>query len=270
MIFLLLLASLNLFADGPDYWNSALEVVEKHEFYKNNELITKPSGTWQTLFALIYPSKELEIIKECVYYKIPSQEDGVLKTKRMKKEDRCDQYLLSEGDQIWPNVKALQFFLDEKSLAINLTFEKYKTEKWNYTFINLFKRPGPNLLQSSSEFKSPKVIFLAPVSSPIKTKTLALNKNSKICHTINDDCQEQAPSTCSKCPEGWYEIPNGCPQGPKYCGILECGGRNQPACRRGMRYQMQDKKFECRTDSSFAYCSKGLNVVCEGALAFCR
>lgn len=270
MIFFLTFFSLLVQASQPEYWATTLQIVEKHEFYKNNEVIGKPAGTWQTLFALIYPDSHLRLIKECVFYKIPAAENGILKVKKMSPHEKCENSLLSQGDNEWPDIIALQYFLEGNRLSLNMTFDKYKSEKWIYTFVNYFSPPAPKKLLSSAEFKTPKLIMLGPASTQKIDFPKIATKPQKNCHQISDDCEELSPSSCAQCPEGWYEIPNGCPNGPKYCGVLECGGKNQPACRRGMRYQRIEKKYECRTDNSFAYCSTGLNVVCEGSLAYCR
>ena len=127
------------------------------------------------------------------------------------------------------------------------------------------------MMMSSAEYRSPRVLFLTPYKG--KTRNL-LQLNSglldkTLCHDIKEDCSEKSASMCSQCANGWFEIPNGCSQGPKYCGAITCGTKNRPACRRGMSFLKQEGSADCRIDSSFAYCSKGLRVQCQGSLPYC-
>jgi hypothetical protein len=266
--FILSLYSFLSFADPTFKWANALEVVEKHEFYTANEVITKPKDSWQTLFAVVYPDVKLNTYKDCVFFRVPGLDLGILKIKTISASESCEKYLFSVGDEETQGVKALQFHLNENFLNLNITLDAYKIERWNVTFLNKFQRPTVSGLMSSGQYQFPKLIHLASVQKAIPQQKSILKKD-KLCHAIAEDCQELSLSICQTCEEGWYEIPNGCNQGPKYCGVLNCGQRNQPACRRGVHYQRLKKKYECRLDSSFAFCAKGLKVQCEGNLPFC-
>lgn len=177
---------------------------------------------------------------------------------------------MKDGDKEYNEIKALQFAVFENELKIDLSFSDFRTEKWIAKFQSSFTKPEATMGLSSAEFKSPKIIFLAPSLSNLKVTRKAFPETNSLCHDINEDCEELKPSTCADCSNGWYEIPNGCSQGPKYCGILQCGKKDQPACRRGLKWQRKEINGDCRIDSSFAYCSKGFSVQCEGKKAFCR
>lgn len=271
MIFYFIFFIATAWSDPQLRWTSAVEVVERHEFYQNHEIIKKPKGAWQTLFGVIYRDKSLRTLKDCVYYRVPGDEEGTLKIKTMYPSVKCEQHLFSAGDQEWKELKAFQFAITPERISVQLTLPKFKNEKWQIPLFNIFTKKEPKILTSSAEYRSSKMIFLSQKiyeGENIPPKTSTLNKND-LCHSISEICAEISPSICDQCPEGWYEIPNGCEQGPKYCGRLECGQKGQPACRRGIKWQREEKEFACRVDDSFAYCAKGLSIQCNGNLPTC-
>lgn len=272
MILYLLLIILNLAHADPTWkWSNAIKIVEKHEFYENNEILVKPKDSWQTLFAVLYNDSNLKTFKDCIFYRIPGLEKGILKIKTIPAAKKCEEHLFLSGDQEWKNLKAVQFSVQDTFLSISLTNEHFQIEKWDVPLFNVFERPKPKGLMSSAEFRSAKLIYLTPHKSDLKVSPQLAKAlpEKKLCHAIGEDCEQKSPSTCNLCPNGWYEIPNGCLQGPKYCGSIECGLKNKPACRRGMKYQKKEVKYSCREDSSFAYCAKGLSIQCQGNLPYC-
>jgi hypothetical protein len=269
MMMLILLSLLNLsWSVPPIRWATTLEVRERHEFYRDNEVILKPKGTWQTLFAVIYPNEKMNLIKECAFYKVPAEKPGEFKIKQIDIEKSCELFVEERGDLEVKDLKALQFSLD-KSIVIHFTYVDFKTTKWEIPLVSQSKTNVPKILTSSAEYRSPEIILLASNSSDKKSHMKTL-RDGELCHSIGDDCEELSSSECQLCASGWYEVPNGCSSGPKYCGLHMCGKKNQPACRRGFKYQRVDQKNECRKDPSFAYCSPGLTIQCEGARAYCR
>jgi hypothetical protein len=263
--------SLLSFANPTLKWSNTIEIVEKHEFYKNNEVITKPENSWQVLFAVVYRDSNMVTFKDCLFYRVPGLESGILKLKTISAEKSCSEFIFTEGQQEWTGLKSLQFSIENSFLSLNITNSKYETEKWDIPFFNVYQRPIPKILSNSAEYRSPQFIFLNPHkgNEPITPqKGLAL-KDKTICHNVTDTCEEKSPSVCYQCEHGWFEIPNGCQQGPKFCGPSECGLKHQPACRRGMKYQRKTAEFDCRSDQSFAYCAKGLSIQCQGNLPYC-
>lgn len=271
MVIVAFLMSFIALADAPIHWNHMMSISDRHEFYANNEMIMKPKDSWQTLFAVVYTDLSLKEIKDCVFYRVPGASPGILKFKTILSSDQCDKYILSPGDRETTGIRSLQFSTSPERLIMHMTFPKYRNEKWDIKIVNKFESPAPKMHLSSAEFKSPELIFLAP-EKELKSVTLTKNLGPHtFCHEINDDCEEMRPSSCSECPEGWYEVPNGCFDGPKFCGRLNCGKKDEPACRRGMVWQRKEEQdFDCRMDSSFAYCAKGLTITCQGKLAYCR
>lgn len=270
MIYLFLLLSLNVFAAQPTHWTNLFEVSDRHEFYQNHESIVKPKDSWQTLFGLVYIDRDMQRIKDCVFFRVPGNENGVLKIKTVSALESCEEYLMKDGDREYVDVKALQFAVFENELKIDLSFADFRTEKWQAKFQSSFTKPKAQMSLSSAEYKSPKLILLAPLATNQKITKRPFPADKSLCHDINEDCEEKKPSSCNDCENGWYEIPNGCAQGPKFCGVLQCGKKDQPACRRGMKWQRKEVPSDCRIDSSYAYCSKGFTVHCEGKKAYCR
>ncbi len=241
--------------------------MEKHEFYSNGETILKPRNSWQSLFALTFLDSNFSITKDCVYYRVPGDEPGKLKVKAVSFERECNSEILAPGDLELELISGLSMFVEENS--VKLVFQQNKkNESWSVTTVADWKKPEPRLLLSSADYKSPAVISLASGSGPAK-KPEGI-KDGTLCHNIASDCQELAPSVCRNCDHGWQELPNGCPVGPKVCGPAACGGKDQPACRRGIVWQRKEEIFDCRSNTSFAWCSGKLSVTCDGDKAYCR
>lgn len=270
MMFIILFSLVKAFAGQPSHWSHLIEISERHEFYKNHEIIIKPKDSWQSLFGLVYMDLNFQRLKDCVFYRVPGIENGRLKIITIAAKEKCDDFTLKEADQEYHDIKSLQFSTLDNELKLDFGLVDFSLEKWTGHFQSPFIKPTPQLYLSSAEFKAPKIILLANGvnSRPLPLK--AFPKEGSVCHDINEDCEEISPSQCNDCQNGWYEVPNGCTQGPKYCGRHQCGKKGQPACRRGMIWQKTELSFECRLDSSFAYCSKGLTVQCGGKKAYCR
>jgi hypothetical protein len=267
MTFLMMLLSFFAFAESPGRWEFARGIVERHEFYPNGEEVTKPENSWQSLFAFSYLDSSFRNQKDCVYYRVPGDEPGKIKIKILPIDKDCNSEILASGDIEIENISHFKFTTTDNVVTVD--FQKAdKHESWKITTATKWMKPEPKLLMSSAEYKSPGMIYLAP--SDIGSLSLTPLKDGEVCHDVNNDCQEVAISKCDQCEHGWHEIPNGCMNGPKKCGAIVCGGKDLPACRRGMAWQRKEMEFDCRVNSSFAWCSKGLHVTCDGDKAYCR
>jgi len=262
-IFILVLSITSLFAADFEHWVNASQVVDKHEFYKENEVVSVPKDTNQILFAVIFLNTTQELRKDCIIYKVPGEELGILKLKNIRANDNCKDYLFQKGDREWTDLRSLQYSLADNFISISMTQKNYEILRFDIPQIKKFTKLDPKMNISSAEYRAPKIIFNYLDSNVIRLK------DGQACQKVKEDCSIEGTSQCESCENGWFEVPNGCNVGPKYCGYLSCGKRNGPACRRGYRYQLQEKKFHCTEDSSFAYCAKGLKVQCQGALAYC-
>ncbi len=269
ILIILFLSSCLTWAGQPVHWSYVLEITEKHEFYKNDQVVEEPKDSWQHLFALAYLNGDLLKMKDCIFFRVPGNDPGVLKIKTLSFNEKCDDHLLRPGDKELIDLKSLHYIISDKQVLFDMTFQDLHHEKWSSQIQGSFVKPVPRMALSSAEFKSPKIILLTSETSPKKAQDAFL-KDNEICHDVNEDCSETSPSQCNRCAEGWYEVPNGCASGPKFCGHHNCGQKDGPACRRGMKWQRKETQLDCVTDSSFAYCSKGLSVQCVGKKAYCR
>jgi hypothetical protein len=256
-------------ADPSWRWIHAIKIIDKHEFYKDNEVLVKPMNSWQHLFSVVYYNSQLSISKDCIFYRIPGEELGLLKIKTIEENQKCQDFLFLSGDQEWGSLKSVQFLIKKNYLSLTITHQNYYVEDWETPLLNLFQHPEPRIKMSSAKYRSPGIIFLSPQDEAPQKWIKSKMDGLKICHDISEDCREKTPSLCQLCPDGWYEVPNGCFQGPKFCGVIICGQKNTPACRRGFKYQKIKKKYKCGEDDSFVYCAKGLRVRCQGSLAYC-
>lgn len=266
--FLLILSTLTWATPMPGSWSSAFRVIDLHEFYPEKKLIVEPRESWQHLFSILILNENFDEQKECVYYFVPGESPGKIKVKTIGKGESCSDHLLKPGDVEWDDVTGLQYNLLKGGLKLSFTQKKNDLVNWEILTPG-FTSPDAVIHLSSVETKAPRFILLAEAKESKKEKKSSLSKD-QLCHGINDDCEETSESLCHLCESGWYEIPNGCAKGPKYCGRMDCGEKNRPACRRGRDYQRTEKSFDCRMDNSFAYCRKGLTIQCEGQKAYCR
>ncbi len=267
MMVIILFFTQLVMADAPIKWENAMSIVERHEFYGNSELITKPKDSWQVLFGLTFLDASFRVSKDCIYYRVPGDEPGRIKIRAVPSDVECSQEILASGDSETNEISDLM--MTTQSDSVVLEFKRSgKKEKWEARMTKDWNRPEPKPLLSSADYKSPAIIALAP-SPETRTRLIPL-KDSVLCHDVGSDCMEKSASICGDCESGWHEVPNGCASGPKFCGNIKCGAKGMPACRRGSVWQRKEIPRDCRINSSFAWCSPGLSVNCEGDRAYCR
>ena len=267
MMALLLFLALSSSGATPRKWDSARGIVDRHEFYKNDEVLSTPQNSWQYLFALTFLDENFSLSKDCVFYRIPGEAPGVLKVKSVAEGQDCNAVILAPGDVEVSGITSLSFETQENSAVLRFS-SPAGTQEWSSTLHKDWKRPQPRMLLSSAEFRAPRVIYLTPATSG--EKRLRPLRDGTICHDVNSDCTQKAPQSCGECEHGWTEIPNGCRSGPKVCGSVICGLKGAPACRRGLDWQRKEVSPDCRTNASFAWCARGLVISCEGDRALCR
>jgi hypothetical protein len=260
-----------IWAQTPERWANALRIVEKHEFYTNNEVILKPKDSWQTLLGVISRDAQFGEVKDCVYYYVPGLDQGQLKIKSVPLTSVCEKFIFDKPDREWNNLRSLQFSFEYNYLTFFITHQDYSVEKWQVSLFEKYKNPSPRIFMSSAEHRSGTIIFLNSKTADLYQKLAKrkILKDGEICQIVDESCQVRGASTCSFCENGWYEIPTGCKVSPKFCGVQNCGAKHRPACRRGMIYQKTESEFNCRSNSSFAFCQRGLKIQCQGNLAYC-
>lgn len=267
MILLGFLLSFMAFGSSPPHWDQARSIRDRHEFIADNVEVIRPEESWQLLFAVTYVDADLRSSKDCLYYRIPGSKPGELKIRTMALEADCHREILSPGK--WEQAGVSKLRLKTTPSGIRLDFSvNQKATTWEIFLPGAWKKPEPKLLLSSADYRSPRLIYLAPKSGAGKVTGGLADK--VLCHDVGSDCREKSPSRCSDCANGFREIPNGCLVGPKVCGFEDCGGKDQAACRRGYVWQRKDLEFDCRTEASFAFCQKGFRISCDGDRAYCR
>ena len=110
MIGLLFLYFSLLWAQTPERWANALRIVEKHEFYTNNEVILKPKDSWQTLLAVVYRDDQLGELKDCVYYYVPGLDQGQLKIKSVPLNSDCEKFIFENKISLLKNCPNFRSF----------------------------------------------------------------------------------------------------------------------------------------------------------------
>jgi hypothetical protein len=259
------------FNEVIERWGQAYQIQDKHEYYKPFEVLKKPQESWQILFSVKVLSENLTPLKDCVYYYV-SNTEGVLKVKTIEGREKCADYLFQQGDFELKNLRSLQYSV-ENGISLIVTYKDFSFDKWEIKLTGRPKKIVPKLLTSSSHFKiGSSYILLSKDVLPADRVKKNQVKQTGICHHINENCQELTISQCSLCEKGWYEVPNGCPRGPKYCGIDFCGLKGKHACIKGKIALRQKKlvKLNCEENLKYFYCSKGALLQCEGSVAVCR
>src|SRR5690606_5967026 len=158
----------------------------KHEFYKENELIIKPKDSWQSMFDFVYIDRNFITLKDCVYFRVPGKEPGILKVKTVSAEEKCRYFLLSPGDKEWKDIKTFQFNSGENKLVLDLGFQDFRSEIWEIRFQTKPVQKEAGMSLSSAEFKSSKFFLLAPTRTKSKVSTAVFPPADSLCHNIND------------------------------------------------------------------------------------
>lgn len=282
LVFILLYFSLYCLASNDNWqsrWWGVQRIVDNHQFYKNNQIIQEPIGSVQTLMGLVYYSKDFKVYKDCLNFEIPAKgEMGSIFVVTTSLQTPCEEVNVNgkrDGNIL---AKSLSFNLHQGKLILQITDEKFRTKELAFSFPHLARPERSEAFQSSVQRQYGRaVMILADLKQKVDQPLLMGERESDwhkkdliSCQTVNDEC-EKSISTCERCRFGYFEVLNGCPGGgPKFCGVDQCGRKGQPACRRGFLYQNGElTKMDCREDSSFGFCQKGLRVRCQGSLAIC-
>lgn len=83
------------------------------------------------------------------------------------------------------------------------------------------------------------------------------------CHDLKPDCSEVKAYQCDECRYGWFEVSGSRCQGGyiKFCGIRQCGKKNEPACLRGTEFSKLSNL--CFEGSNAGFCQEGLHTYCD-------
>ena len=238
-------------------WLNATEILNKNPHFLEGVVITRPEGTWQSLFILEKNDKK----QDCVFFKIPSQtEKGILKIKGLPVNEKCENLLLDKGDVSIQNISEFSYKKNSKALTFLINNKEYK-----FHFLNSALQDQPYALFEGdySDHKS-EIRFLGK-----EITQREILKQGEFCHRYKDDCSEEIAFQCDRCENGVFTqvINSSCQKGyAKICGDISCGELNAPACIRGFGASGLKEEY-CVQDSPLGFCREGLRVRCvDGAL----
>lgn len=243
----------------PQELLSVYEQLEVHEFYKDNELITRPLDAWQNIASFSMVNSDLSLSKLCLKYRPALEAKGVFRIELMPLKHSCklEGKVLYEQDSLY----GIQFQRGDE-FRITFSHKDFSTNHWS---IKSLKKPKKaDLLDTSDKIWGEKILFLS-----VHRENSELLKDGTLCLKVSDDCVIQESSLCHQCENGFVEAPNGCLVGPQYCSSAECGTKGNPACRRGVKFQNK-RSLDCRVDSSFAFCGADSTPTCQGAEVWCH
>lgn len=258
----LVLISFNLSASVilEQDWLSAYKITQKHPVYRSGEMILRPSGTFQLLFALHYFDQQGHAQQDCIWYKVPSIDSlGELRVTQGK--TKCESWLENIRYKL-EGVRSLNYAIEINQVSFQFTNNEAKLRSFKYRLPNL-PRPQQKVLFDSSvmvrEYNG--VFFLSPQSSAEKIIGLPTPLQDQDCSLLDGSCQ--------RCAEGVIKIYDA-DESRYRCGIDRCGEKGERACFRGGEWKKERVKPTCRMNPWHLYCQQGLSLQCEGELGFCR
>lgn len=184
------------------------------------------------------------------------------------------QLLKNEQKELQPFTLYLKFERkgEENWLTLPLyNLEKGRILKEDHSFVgHAFSKERYSSPQIERIFTGAQVLPLGKagrVLSPSqalgkKTDSYAEEKIVR-CHDLKPDCSEIKAYNCDECRYGWFEVSGSRCRGGylKFCGIRQCGKKNEPACLRGTEFsQLSNLCFE---GSNAGFCEEGLHTYCD-------
>ncbi|HLT22357.1 MAG TPA: hypothetical protein VKZ84_02900 [Bacteriovoracaceae bacterium] len=243
----------------PQELTSIYNRLTVHEFYRDNELITRPEDAWQVIASFSTVNSDLSLSKICFKYKPSKEPEGVFRVESMPLDEDCSK----GGKKIYEqgSLYGIQF-QREPDFKITFSHKDYSNNSW--TIKTLVKKENLELLDTPDKSWGESVLF---TNDDVGSKPLLAD--GTLCLKVRDDCTVEGESICHQCANGSLEAPNGCLTGPRYCSSFECGTKGNPACRRGVKF-LKQRVLDCRRDNSFAFCGEDSIPMCQGAEVWCQ
>lgn len=243
----------------PQELAAVYQTLKVHEFYQDNELITKPLDAWQTIVSFSVSNSDLSLSQVCLKYRPAVEAQGVFRVEKMDLMKNCD-----ESGKIIYELNSLHGIQFERGSDFKIVFTHKDFSMSSWVIKTLEIKRNLELLDSPDKAWGETVLFLTEDSAPS-----ALLADGVQCLKVLDDCTIIGVSTCHQCQNGSLEAPNGCLIAPRYCSSFECGTKGNPACRRGVKVFKQ-RVLDCRKDSGFAFCSGEATPTCQGSEVWCH
>ncbi len=203
--------------------------------------------------------------KFCLYYRTPNpskKEKGTLIWAENPQSFDCrsfENYTIIEivssienlvFDYVFENghdTLKLHFVHQGKEKDLSFPLLGFESKKGNtYTFFKSKNRNYPSLIgELSDNYK---------------------NGSAKICHQVDNRCNDVKENTCHLCRYGHFEVIDyNCPQGgSKFCGENHCGGEGEPTCPLGLaNVHEKFQRMPCQQYSPVGYCLPGLHQFCD-------
>lgn len=281
LILILLLISSSLLAQESNWqkrWWGVTQFTDIFPGYTEGKDISHPEGSVQSIIGLISYALDMKPYKDCLAYEVPFKgEMGILFIVKTHLTTPCEEVVITGRREDASPAKSFSLKIKEKTLELHFTDKRFRSHQVNLQLPSLQQKRAGEKFQSFVQKKWGRAVMILTPNSEAESINYRGNlkdewgqKNLFLCQNVSDDC-DVSTSECDKCRYGFFQVPNGCLQGgPKYCGVDQCGRKGMPACQRGFVYQNQTmEKMDCRLDTSFAFCRRGLRVRCQGSLAVC-
>ena len=214
-----------------------------------DKILSEPRGVWHRI---------LKGGKRCLFYKTPYKSGGEIRL-----GDDCSNAY--SNPILFQGVK--DFIVRYKDFKTILEFGTVRNHHLEFFHFNVQKNL-PFKRYDSPVNKSYRTGILLGWPLKIGKKGRAAdnykNGSARLCHGVNQDCQNELEYSCDRCRFGFFEVLDfKCPQGgSKYCGRDRCGEMGQPACLRGFRVNGVVSS-SCVDGWKAGFCQQGLRSVCD-------
>lgn len=260
------------YVETSQRWMAATQISWISEYYKADEKILKPKGTWQPIMQINFIDQNFNEVNDCLFYYVPKEGDGgELKVIANRSNIECSELI---GEEEYASIKGIINFGYEYDFSItrkeNLIL-KVDTQRFVYNFLNMTQNQYAKEKLSSS-MKLQKNIA-ATITSRVNYK-VSFNglKDGEICFDVADDCTELVSNKCNRCKYYSYQvIASKCKSKfRRICGMDQCGTKDQPACLRGYIAAGISSGNYCINGSPLGICQLGLKVVCVNGTLICE
>ncbi|MFA5583959.1 MAG: hypothetical protein WDA09_07065, partial [Bacteriovoracaceae bacterium] len=111
----------------PQELTAAYERLSVHEFYRDNELITRPEDAWQVISSFSAVNSDLSLSKLCLKYKPSREPKGVFRVESMSLDEDCG----NDGKIIYEqgSLHGVQIQRDP-DFKITFSHKDYSTNSW--------------------------------------------------------------------------------------------------------------------------------------------
>jgi hypothetical protein len=261
-----------------NYLKSGYEIKNHYEF-SLDEMIKGPEGLWRPILEIKSLDLNLNSHSICLFFlnlnsKTSQWQWTISKTNSC--QNKQDQETLESFEDTKSlyikinknSIKLISETIDKKILKQEINLLNIENRKKNYSLFSDDRQENfyPGVLVLSQFNKVGKKEIIEPYPRDLKEVL-----KSKPCGGVNEKCEPIENQCEKKCITNFFIIPNGCPQGgPRYCGELNCGGEEMPACFRGHGEKNSILKKDLRLNQSSVYCQEPYKLEIIDSLAICR